>query len=128
MDDLTDEAARITAAPAKGQGAKRRARGTKDNGRFVKSTEQLLILLGDVLGNGKEILVGMYIQQRVMIEGENTIKVTNQALEAWGVNRFTKYRALAKLEAAGLIEFTERPSRANPTIRIIGSLWLTVSD
>jgi hypothetical protein len=119
-DDLLAE------VPAKA--ARKRKPRNAGNGRFVKIGEQLLICLAEVLGSAKEMAVALHIQQRVMIEGSSTIKVTNQALAPWGVGRAIKRRALAKLASAGLIEFVERSNAANPRIRIIGSLWLAASN
>jgi DNA-binding GntR family transcriptional regulator len=41
-----------------------------------------------------------------------TVCLSNAALASYGVSRETKRRALAKLEAAGLIKVERRPGRA----------------
>ena len=45
-------------------------------------------------------------------EQKHTVSLSNAALARYGVSRETKRRALAKLEAAGLIKVERRPGRA----------------
>ena len=57
-------------------------------------------------------MVWAYIHHRVWADKSNTVLVGNKTLSAWGVAREEKYKALRKLEAAGLIsvEWRERKS------------------
>jgi hypothetical protein len=118
MDDLADIDTR----------AKRQGTGVTDRERFVWASERLLVRLGEVLGSAGEVLVALHIQQRVMMEGKPTVRIMSHALRPWGVGRDVKRRTLAKLAAAGLIEFTERTNHGNPTIRAIGTLWQAPSE
>jgi hypothetical protein len=48
----------------------------------------------------------------------NTVTVPNGKLEAYGVNRKVKQRALLELEAAGLIK-VERQGRKSPVVTLL---------
>jgi hypothetical protein len=53
-------------------------------------------------------------------EPKEPIKVSNQYLKSLGIDRFTKYRALNRLDKAGLIEIEPATSKKKqaPVVRI----------
>jgi hypothetical protein len=105
--------------------AGRRPRGIVDvegrQERFMMCNESFAVRIGQMCG--KEWLVCMFIQQRVMMKGQRTVRVTGQGLKRLGVGRTTKLRVLQKLAEAGLIEFVDR-GHGNPTVKVLGPLWL----
>lgn len=63
--------------------------------------------------SGAELAVALILYRQHVIQGERTIAATNGRLMAeLGVNRFAKYRAIRKLEEAGLITVRRRGKRA----------------
>ena len=63
-------------------------------------------------------LVLNYIYYRVWAEGQRTIPLPNQTLAGMGVDRRTKYRALQRLERAGLIRVEHR-GRRSPLVTLL---------
>jgi hypothetical protein len=63
-------------------------------------------------------LVWLLLLHRVWRDGNRTVALPNAELEAYGVTRSTKMRALAELEKAGLIQ-VERRSRKSPIITLL---------
>src|SRR5215207_4168824 len=51
----------------------------------------------------RALMVWLYLAFETRRRGINTVQVSNIALAEWGVSRTIKYRALDRLEAAGLI-------------------------
>jgi hypothetical protein len=51
-------------------------------------------------------------------EHSDTFHLSNKVLARYGVSRYTKYRALARLEKAGLIRVLQSPGRA-PAIKLL---------
>ena len=63
-------------------------------------------------------LVWYYIHYRVWVEGSPTVPLPNEVLADLGVTRDTKYRALRRLERAGLIHITRR-GRRSPLVTLL---------
>jgi hypothetical protein len=65
-----------------------------------------------------QALVWHHLQYRAWATGSATVTLANKALAEMGVSRFTKYRALQRLEEDGLIK-VKRRERRSPIITII---------
>jgi hypothetical protein len=63
------------------------------------------------------MMVAIYIQTQYAKNDRRPVPVANETLASWGVSRFTKARALAVLEAAGLIS-VKRVSRRTPVVTV----------
>lgn len=94
---------------------KPRARETEP---FVHMSLQDFLAGYDVLGSKGELAVWVFILHRWRITEPEPVAVTNAALSGWGVSRWTKYRAIEKLAAAGLIE-VEAGGKASPRVRLL---------
>ena len=68
--------------------------------------------------SGKALLVGMAVWRLKGIKGEKPFYLTNSEVEALGVHRNTKSRALKELEGAGLIA-VERKKGRFPKIKVL---------
>jgi hypothetical protein len=62
-----------------------------------------------------EIAVWVFVLYRWRITDPEPVPVTNLAISGWGVSRWTKYRAIEKLAAAGLIKI-EGGGKASPRV------------
>jgi hypothetical protein len=60
----------------------------------------------------RALMVWLYLAFETKRRGTNTVQVSNVALAEWGVIRSIKYRALDRLEAAGLITVHKRGKRS----------------
>jgi hypothetical protein len=87
------------------------SRRVKREGLFVQIPVKALVAVSEVLGN-KWALVWDYIHHRVGATGKNTVEIGNVGLREWGVDRFTKLRALRAFESAGLITVEWRVRRS----------------
>jgi hypothetical protein len=67
--------------------------------------------------NTRKAMVWIWLLHRSWERNSHTITVPNGALLKYGVPRETKRRALAELEAAGLIMIERRP-RKSPTVKL----------
>jgi CRP-like cAMP-binding protein len=65
-----------------------------------------------------QALVWHHLQYRAWATGSATVTLANKALAEMGVSRFTKYRALQRLEEDGLIK-VKRRERRSPIITIL---------
>jgi CRP-like cAMP-binding protein len=65
-----------------------------------------------------QALVWHHLQYRAWATGSATVTLANKALAVMGVSRFTKYRALQRLEEDGLIK-VKRRERRSPIITIL---------
>jgi len=65
-----------------------------------------------------QALVWHRLQYRAWATGSATVTLSNKALAEMGVTRFTKYRALQRLEEDGLIK-VKRRERRSPIITIL---------
>jgi DNA-binding transcriptional ArsR family regulator len=62
----------------------------------------------EVLKSADELLVWLHVLREWRMKGSKPVALTNAGLSVWGVDRRTKYRALKKLESAGLIRVERR--------------------
>jgi hypothetical protein len=67
------------------------------------------------LKSAQEVVVALYIWRRHIVIGRRTFTLSNGELSALGVTRWTKYRALTKLERGGLIT-VQRNGKAAATV------------
>jgi hypothetical protein len=67
-----------------------------------------------------QAIVWHYIHYRVWADDTPTIPLPNQKLAAMGVSRQMKWRALQRLEQAGLIK-VERRERRSPLVTLLGA-------
>jgi hypothetical protein len=68
---------------------------------------------------GKAFVVAIFLWFIAGMKKMPTLKVSQKALRAWGLNRKTVYRALDALEEINLISVIRHPGR-NSIVRIIG--------
>jgi hypothetical protein len=69
-----------------------------------------------------ELLVGFYLYRLRSVNSSKTVEVGNKWLrEEFGIDRFTKYRALARYAKAGLIQVRRRgkAGKGAPQIRFL---------
>jgi hypothetical protein len=62
--------------------------------------------------------VWLYLHYRVWAEGTRTVPLPNKSLTKAGVSRQVKYRALTRLERAGIIR-VERRGRRSPLVTLL---------
>ena len=60
----------------------------------------------------RALMVWLYLAFETKRRGTNTVQVSNVALAEWGVIRDLKYKALDRLEAAGLISVMRSGKRS----------------
>ena len=60
----------------------------------------------------RALMVWLYLAFETKRRGTDTVQVSNVALAEWGVIRDLKYKALDRLEAAGLISVTRSGKRS----------------
>jgi DNA-binding transcriptional ArsR family regulator len=78
---------------------------------FVIAEITTLKLAADVLG-GKALMVWLYLVFETRRQGIKTIPVSNVGLAGWGVERRLKYKALDRLERAGLVHVSRMGKRS----------------
>jgi hypothetical protein len=66
----------------------------------------------------KKAFVWIWLLYLAWKANSNTVTVPNGKLEARGISRMTKHRALCELEAAGLIQVT-RQKRQSPIVTLL---------
>ena len=94
-------------------------RRRRTNGEFLKGPIPLDWLTRAArLPGGSPLAVALAIWFQSGRRGSNTITLTSQICERFGVNRKAKYRGLRLLERDGLINVERRPQR-NPVITLI---------
>src|SRR5215207_2170137 len=101
------ETAQATAAAA-------RSRRRRITAPFVIAEIKPLKAAADALaGLGcRALMVWLYLAFETKRRGTNTVQVSNVALAEWGIIRDLKYKALDRLEAAGLISVTRSGKRS----------------
>ena len=101
---------------------RRRQRSTESFAR-IPYAKGLALHQHDIGSAGWTILLEL---DRLILEarGRNPVSLTNHHLRQYGVDRAGKWRALRKLEAAGVIAI-ERRGREAP---LITHLWFSVHD
>jgi hypothetical protein len=63
--------------------------------------------------SSEQLVVALYLYRLRVVRRSKTITVSNRNLERdLGINRYTKYRALTKLEQAGVLTIEQRDGRA----------------
>jgi hypothetical protein len=63
--------------------------------------------------NAKHLTVALYIYRLTVVRRSKTITISNAELQReFGIDRYVKYRALSRLERAGLIRIGNRTGRA----------------
>jgi hypothetical protein len=85
--------------------------------QFAKVPLHLAGLAAKATG-GKSFLVWILILHRSLRQQNRTIALPNALLRQYGIDRRTKYRALKRLAAVGLIEVEWR-TRKNPVVTLI---------
>lgn len=66
---------------------------------------------------GRALAVGVVLWFQAGLQGAHEVKLTNQTLGPFGVDRFAKRRALDALAAAGLVSVTHHRGRS-PLVRL----------
>jgi hypothetical protein len=87
-------------------------------GRFVIAPLGDLIATAAAL-DARPMLLWLFLTYEARLRNVNNVKVTNQALARWGIDRRAKYHALRRLEAAGLV-VVERRGKSSPVVTIQG--------
>ncbi|WP_141415255.1 hypothetical protein [Caenispirillum bisanense] len=113
LDDWQLDAAapHVPSVKPKGQPQKRRA-------PFLKGPVPLAWLAAASQLPGRALAVGIALWFQAGLHGSQDVKLTNQALSAFGVDRFAKKRALDALEEAGLVLVKHQRGRS-PQVRIL---------
>jgi hypothetical protein len=63
--------------------------------------------------NAKHLAVALYIYRLTVVRRSKTVTISNTELQReFGIDRYVKYRALSRLERAGLIRICNRTGRA----------------
>ena len=109
--------AQIAATKAATKRAVKRQRAT---GRFVIAPVEGVVSAGAAFED-RRMLVWLFLVYQARLEGGTSVRLTNQALSVWGVDRQTKYRALRSLEVAGLIS-VERRGKRSPQVTLLHAL------
>jgi hypothetical protein len=86
--------------------------------RFIKVPIWWLTKAKDAVGTSGELFVACWLLYLAFENKSPTFSVPTGKLQSYGVSRSTKSRALAKLEAAGLI-LVDRLMRKNPIVTLL---------
>ena len=93
--------------------APRRSRRRKTEPFVIAEVAALKAAADALTGLGcRALMVWLYLAFETKRRGTNTVQVSNVALAEWGVIRDLKYKALDRLEAAGLISVTRSGKRS----------------
>jgi hypothetical protein len=106
-------AAELTKAKPRRQG--KRPKRTEP---FLQIPHKAIVAGSQVLRGSKQFLVWLYVFHRVWSDKNQTVAVANQTLDAWGVRRKEKYKALRLLEEAGLVAVQWR-TRRSPLVTLL---------
>jgi hypothetical protein len=68
---------------------------------------------------GKALAVALVVWHLARMRKTDTVRLTQAALNEFGVSRQAKYRGLRSLEAAGLVSVRRRAHR-NPEVTVLG--------
>ena len=90
-------------------------------GPFVIAELGLLKEAAKAVSNlsGTALMLWLFLVYEGRFKGKDIVQVSNLALAKWGVSRKVKYKALDRLEAAGLIEVVQRGKRS-ARVRLVG--------
>jgi hypothetical protein len=69
---------------------------------------------------GKALGVGVALLHEAKLKKRSEVRMTGSLLAGFGITRYAGNRALKKLKAAGLLEFTESGSGKCKVVRLIG--------
>ncbi len=84
--------------------------------RFLKGPIPLTALQHAAQMPGKTLALYLAIRHRADLTSTSTVSLPASYLNAWGIDKDAKRRAIASLEQAGLIETTER--RAGRSVKV----------
>ena len=77
---------------------------TGEANRFIGCPISWLLRVLSAVKGKQELVVAIYLWRRhIICQRRKTFDVPNGELESWGIPRQTKYRALARLDAAGVL-------------------------
>jgi hypothetical protein len=92
---------------------RRAARVSTDADRHIGCPLWWFALVYPAIRGKGELAVALYLYRLRVIQRSRTIKVSNERLSAeLGIDRFTKYRALRQLAAAGIVKVKRHNKRA----------------
>jgi hypothetical protein len=83
---------------------------------FVKVPLQSAAAAAKATG-GQRFMVWLYLLHRSWFEKRTTVSLPNGALRKYGISRDIKRKALADLEAVGLVQVDRRPHK-NPRVTL----------
>ena len=83
-----------------------------EHGKFISFPVAWLKLVLPYTKSGTQLAVALVLQRRRFLHRSRIFSLPNKELEELGISRFTKSRALAGLESAGLIKTNRKPGRA----------------
>lgn len=120
LDTLRAATPQLTPKPPRG--SPRRSRLTETFAR-IPHTKGLALHQHDIGSVGWTILLEL---DRLIFEarGRNPVSLTNHNLRRYGIDRAGKWRALRKLETAGVIAIEQRGREAP----LITHLWFPIED
>jgi hypothetical protein len=87
-------------------------------GRFLKGPIPMAWLAKAAKLPGHALHVALAIRHQSDLEGNTTVALRNKHCKVFGVDRDTKRRGLAALEATGLVLVNRKPRR-NPIVTIV---------
>jgi hypothetical protein len=116
MDPLLKEYGALDHVPAPTKKSKKRNRQSKPE--FIKGPIPLHWLSQAAALSGKALAVGLALWFRSGIEKRRSVKLHPSTLTKLGVSRWSMYRALDALEAAGLVRVQRHRGRS-PTVTVL---------
>jgi replication initiation and membrane attachment protein DnaB len=88
------------------------------NKRFFGCSEEWFNAIFPVVGGKNELAVAIYLYHLRALNRGHPFSLSNEKMAArLGVSRYTKYRTVAKLEAAGLLS-VRRNGKSSPVITL----------
>jgi hypothetical protein len=109
------------------QGDARRTSRYTIEGKFIKGPVDVRWICRASRLGVKALLVGLALWHLKGLRTANAIIVSNLMLRDWGILPDAKWRALRKLEAAGLIRI-ERRGKRSPQVMITGGIGMKMPD
>jgi hypothetical protein len=98
---------------AAGTPRRRRGRGGAGVSRFIGCPLSWFMLVFQVVRGKNELAFALYLYRLRMIRHSGTVKVSNsRLLTELGIDRYAKYRALRRMEQAGIITLKRQNSRS----------------
>ena len=90
---------------------------TRSKSKFIIFPEEWRDQLAHIKAGGATYRVALYLLHEVWRSGSNRVKLANVSLEAHGVSRWGKHRALNRLGSVGLIS-TEHAFGKSPVVTV----------